>query len=76
MRSKRKATRDRHVKSGLIQFARNGRWGTCSGCPRDENGLILPELCEYTQRYDHNLTKSDLYGLYERTKKKYNVLVA
>jgi hypothetical protein len=36
-------------------FSRNGRWGTCGGCPRS-GGDVFPEFCEYTDRYDHQLT--------------------
>ena len=36
------------------QILRNGRWGTCAGCPRDAQG-IHPENCPYTERYDHNI---------------------
>lgn len=43
---------DHHSRDELI--ARNGRWGTCSGCPR-EGGKVYPERCKYTDRYDHQL---------------------
>lgn len=39
----------------LADYARNGRWGTCSGCPLDGNGAQVPELCQFTNRYDHLL---------------------
>lgn len=42
---------DHHSRAELI--ARNGRWGTCVDCPR-ENGTVYPERCEFTARYDHN----------------------
>lgn len=48
---------DHHSRAELI--ARNGRWGTCSGCPRDLNGKVFPERCEYTGRYDHNISPSE-----------------
>lgn len=48
------------MASALIDFARNARWGTCAGCPVDDNGDAKPELCRFTQRYDHNLTIDDL----------------
>jgi hypothetical protein len=35
--------------------ARNGRWGTCTCCPRDEQGRAFPERCVNTNRYDHNI---------------------
>lgn len=41
-------------------FARNGRWGTCSGCPRDSEHVAYPEFCEFTIRYDHWLTAESL----------------
>lgn len=44
---------DHHQRAA--QLARNGRWGTCSGCPEDHNGVIYPERCQFTDRYDHNL---------------------
>ena len=43
------------VRRGLECFARNGRWGTCSECPRDSDGRVLPELCQHTGRGDHHL---------------------
>lgn len=46
---------DHHEKAALV--ARNGRWGTCGGCPRDAEGRAYPERCEFTGRYDHNLTE-------------------
>ena len=33
----------------------NGRWGFCKLCPRDEHAKALPELCQYTEREDHNI---------------------
>lgn len=45
---------DHHEKSALV--ARNGRWGTCVCCPRDDEGSAYPERCEFTARYDHNIT--------------------
>lgn len=48
------------MATALIDFARNARWGTCSGCPVDGNGDKKPELCAFTRRYDHNLTIDDL----------------
>jgi hypothetical protein len=45
---------DHHSRAELI--ARNGRWGTCSGCPRDAKGTVFPERCGFTDRYDHNLS--------------------
>jgi len=31
---------------------RTGKFGTCSECPWDENG-VYPERCEHTARFDH-----------------------
>lgn len=45
------------------QMSRNGRWGTCAGCPCDAQGHAYPEFCVFTQRYDHQL---DAYALAER----------
>lgn len=41
-----------HSRNQLL--IRNGRWGTCVSCPR-EDGEVFPEKCEHTKRYDHNL---------------------
>jgi hypothetical protein len=41
-------------------YARNGRWGTCGGCPHDEEGNAYPEFCDFTARYDHNMTAAEL----------------
>lgn len=45
------------------QLIRNGRWGTCSGCPRDNAGFAHPHLCENTERYDHYLTEAALVAM-------------
>lgn len=52
----------------LRQFSRNGRWGTCAGCPRDSWGHVYPEFCKDTDRYDHQLTAKDLAEAYERVR--------
>jgi hypothetical protein len=44
---------DHNERTALL--LRNGRWGTCSGCPRDALGHAFPEECKFTNRYDHNL---------------------
>lgn len=44
---------DHHHRAALMQ--RNGRWGTCSGCPRDGTGMPYPERCEHAARHDHHL---------------------
>lgn len=41
-------------------FARNGRWGTCVGCPRDSEHMAYPEFCQFTTRYDHWLNAARL----------------
>lgn len=51
------------VIDGFKQFARNGRWGTCSGCPYAD-GQKFPEFCEDTNRYDHKLTLPQLVETY------------
>jgi hypothetical protein len=53
-------------KRHFIMFTRNDRWGTCSDCPRDSEGRVLPELCEYTERSSHKLTIDDLVDQYKR----------
>lgn len=47
-------------------FTRNGRWGTCAGCPRAFDGEAFPEFCEFTERYDHQLTLTALTESHER----------
>ena len=47
------------------QFMRNGRWGTCASCPRDNQNHAYPEFCEYTDRYDHQLTLDELTESYK-----------
>jgi len=41
------------LRSAFADFSRNGRWGTCDGCPCDGYGRKLPELCEASDRDDH-----------------------
>lgn len=48
------------IRDGLLQFYRNGRWGTCVDCPRDSDGRAYPEFCIYTIRYDHQLNMVSL----------------
>jgi hypothetical protein len=57
----------REIGDNFRQFARNGRWGTCGGCPRDVQGNAYPEHCADTDRYDHQLGASSLaetWGIY------------
>lgn len=49
------ASRDKY-----FQFYRNGRWGTCGFCPRDDSGTVYPEFCTNTDRYDHQLSETEL----------------
>lgn len=51
---------DRKMRDHFRCFARNGRWGTCVDCPRDSEGAIYPEFCQYTERYDHLLSVDQL----------------
>ena len=48
------------LRCAFSDFSRNGRWGTCSECPCDGYGRKLPELCESTDRGDH---QCDIDGL-------------
>ena len=50
------------IRDALVQFSRNGRWGTCGDCPRDVDGAVYPEFCHYTYRYDHHLDIDSLTG--------------
>lgn len=47
------------------QFIRNGVWGTCTDCPRDNKGNAYPEFCENANRGDHQLTIKELVELYK-----------
>lgn len=51
------------------QFSRNGRWGTCVGCPRDTAGHAYPEFCADAERYDHKLTAAQLAESFEHYRK-------
>lgn len=44
-----------HVGHHFECFSRNGRWGTCVDCPRTAQGVVYPEFCKNTERYDHQL---------------------
>lgn len=55
-------------KDSFQQFMRNGVWGTCVDCPKDNEGRALPEFCEYSRRGDHLLTMKDLADSYEAYK--------
>lgn len=49
-----------------VLILRNGRWGTCVGCPRDVDGAH-PEHCAYTDRYDHNIHRVNDGKFYHNT---------
>jgi len=53
--------------SGRTLMLRNGRWGTCSGCPQSGKD-VYPERCGLTDRYDHNIhvTKDGKFYEYGR----------
>ena len=53
------------LRDAITAFARNGRWGTCGGCPRDGAGRKLPELCEDTDRADHQLDVDALARIFK-----------
>lgn len=55
-------------KDALHHFARNSRWGTCGDCPHDGVGMgtLAPELCQNTERYDHNLNIDQLADAIKR----------
>lgn len=64
--SERRAPEDPH--QGRACLDRYGRWGTCVDCPR-RDGVVYPEECENTDRYDHRLTEANhitLVGLTHR----------
>ena len=44
----------------FLQLYRNGRWGDCANCPRDNEGHAYPEFCKNTEHSDHNLTVDDM----------------
>jgi len=56
----------REIGDNFRQFARNGRYGTCGGCPRDVQGNAYPEHCADTDRYDHQLGVSSLAETWDR----------
>lgn len=58
------------MKDAFRQFSRNGRWGTCGGCPRDSNGNTYPEFCGLTNRHDHNLDVDALANSHKTYLKK------
>jgi hypothetical protein len=62
------ASHARQVRENYLHFSRNERWGTCASCPQDSSGNKYPEFCEFTTRYDHQLTVDKLHDWYVRTK--------
>lgn len=59
----------RETADSFRQFSRNGRWGSCVGCPRDSEGHAYPEFCADTDRYDHKITASELARVFESHRK-------
>ena len=53
------------MKERFMLFARNGRWGTCSDCPRDEAGMAYPERCNNTMLPPHHLGIDALVASYK-----------
>ena len=53
------------LRSAFADFSRNGRWGTCGGCPCDGYGRKLPELCDFTDRGDHQFDIDALVRLFK-----------
>ncbi len=62
----------RKLADALRQASRNGKWGTCGGCPRDTHGNAYPEFCECRDRYDHHLTIDQLADAWKRYLKSEN----
>jgi hypothetical protein len=56
----------KELSDAFRQCSRNGRWGTCGGCPRDRENHAYPEFCGDTKRYDHQLTVAELAATWER----------
>lgn len=52
---------DLDILDVLSQLARNGVWGTCTGCPKtkEQQPLTITEACEFFDRYDHKLSAKD-----------------
>lgn len=55
----------RNARTGIQALGRNGRWGTCTDCPRSGDGLVLPELCKNTKRSDHQFTMKDFHDYWQ-----------
>ena len=45
--------KNHHFRDELLK--RNGIWGTCVDCPKDETGFPHPERCKNVDRGDHKL---------------------
>jgi hypothetical protein len=58
----------RQVLEHFRCFARNERWGTCVDCPRDADGHVYPEMCQYSSRGDHRLGLESLVEQYMRNR--------
>lgn len=53
----------KHLRSLFEQFIRNGVCGTCVSCPIVDD-KHLPELCVYSDRYDHNISLDEIVSQY------------
>lgn len=62
---KARAEAIKELRDAFVQFSRNGRWGTCGGCPRDAQGRAYPEFCPTKERYDHNLSMAELASTWD-----------
>lgn len=49
-----------YLGDAFRQFSRNGRWGECMECPRDNDGHAYPEFCSNTHSKDHHMTIDQL----------------
>lgn len=58
-------------RSALRSFARNGRWGICSGCPRTSDGDVFPEFCAETARADHQIDLLALVSFVQRNSEEH-----
>lgn len=57
------------------QFLRNGLWGTCPCCPRDNDNGAYPEFCAFADASVHHRTFEELVKEYETELKKFNTPV-
>lgn len=55
------------MRNAFVVFSRNGSWGACDVCPRDSNGMVYPEFCEFKDRTtDHQFGIEDLVRAHEQ----------